>query len=51
MMKQDTTENKIEFIQKYMAARNAATGSDVDQNANVTNKNIATLSAELPKKT
>lgn len=49
-MKQDTTENKIEFIKKYMAAQNAATGSDVDQNANVTNKNIATMSAELPKK-
>ena len=33
-----------------MVAKNAASGSDVDQNANVTNKNIATLSAELPKK-
>jgi len=50
MMKPDTTENKIAFIKKYMAAQNAATGSDVDQNANVATKNIATLSAELPKK-
>ena len=49
-MKIDTVENKIQFIKKYMTAQNAATGSDVDQNANVANKNIATLSAELPKK-
>lgn len=49
-MKQDTIENKIAFIRKYMVAKNAASGSDVDQNANVTNKNIATLAAELPKK-
>ena len=49
-MKPDTTENKIAFMQKYMVAQNAATGSDVDSNANVANKNIATLFAELPKK-
>ena len=49
-MKPDTTENKIAFIRKYMVAKNAASGSDVDQNANVTNKNIATMAAELPKK-
>jgi len=49
-MQPDTTENKIAFIQKYMKAQNAATGSDVDQNANVATKNIATLAAELPKK-
>ena len=49
-MQLDTTEKKIEFIQKYMTAQNAATGSDVDQNANVATKNIATMSAELPKK-
>lgn len=49
-MQPDTTENKIAFIRKYMKAQNAASGSDVDQNANVANKNIATLSAELPKK-
>ena len=46
----DTTEKKIEFISKYMTAKNAATGSDVDQNANVATKNIATMAAELPKK-
>ena len=49
-MKPDTTENKIAFIRKYMKAQNAATGSDVDQNANVSNKNVATMAAELPKK-
>ena len=49
-MRPDTTENKIAFICKYMTAKNAATGSDVDQNANVSNKNIATMAAELPKK-
>ena len=49
-MQPDTIENKIAFIHKYMVAQNAATGSDVDQNANVSNKNIATMAAELPKK-
>ena len=49
-MRPDTTENKIAFIRKYMTAKNAATGSDVDQNANVSNKNVATMAAELPKK-
>lgn len=49
-MRPDTTENKIAFMRKYMTAKNAATGSDVDQNANVSNKNIATMAAELPKK-
>lgn len=49
-MKPETTEHKIEFIHKYMTAQNAASGSEVDQNANVATKNIATLSAELPKK-
>lgn len=49
-MKPDTTENKIAFMRQYMVAKNAATGSDVDQNANVATKNIATMAAELPKK-
>jgi len=49
-MKQDTIENKIAFMRQYMVAKNAATGSDVDQNANVATKNIATMAAELPKK-
>lgn len=46
----NTVENQIQFIKNYMAAQNAATGSEVDQNANVASKNIATMAAELPKK-
>lgn len=29
---------------------NAATGSEVDANANVENKNVATMAGELPKR-
>lgn len=43
-------EKKIAFINRYKKSNNAATGSEVDSNANVTSKNIATLSAELSKK-
>ena len=42
-------QNKIDFIHQYVNAENAATASAVDSNANVTNKNIATLEAELNK--
>lgn len=45
-----TTEKKIQFIKEYSKASNAASGSAVDANANVTEANVATLSAELPKK-
>lgn len=41
---------KIEFIKDYEDAENAASGSKYDSNANVSSKNIATMSAELPKK-
>lgn len=40
---------KLNFIQHYLAAENAADGSTMDANANVTQKNIATLEAELMK--
>lgn len=43
-------EKKWKFIKTYQDAANAAAGSEVDANANVVSKNIATLSAELPKK-
>lgn len=43
-------EKKYKYIQEYMKASNAATGSQVDANANVTSKNIATLFTELSKK-
>lgn len=41
---------KIKFITNYKQAKNAATGSKYDSNANVTQKNIATLQCELGKK-
>jgi len=40
---------KIEFIEHYLNSANAADGSKVDSNANVTSKNIATMEAELNK--
>jgi ribonucleoside-triphosphate reductase len=40
---------KKKFIKNYMSSKNAASGSKFDQNANVTEKNIATLHAELYK--
>lgn len=41
--------NKIDFIEGYLKALNAAEGSRLDANANVTHKNIATLEAEINK--
>jgi len=43
-------DSEIKFIKKYTRASNAATGSAVDSNANVENKNITTLTGEIPKK-
>ena len=43
-------DSEIKFIKKYMKSPNAATGSAVDSNANVENKNITTLNGEVPKK-
>lgn len=40
---------KNDFIQAYIHAKNAATGSKFDSNANVSNKNIVTLGQELYK--
>lgn len=42
-------EQKAQFIKEYINASNAADGSSVDANANVSNKNVATLTAELHK--
>lgn len=42
-------EKKKTYIGRYIKAKNAATGSDFDSNANVTEKNIATLNGELFK--
>ncbi len=43
------TMEKLRFLADYCDAANAATGSKYDANANVENKNIATLIGELPK--
>lgn len=40
----------VNFIKKYRKASNAATGSEVDSNANVETKNITTCSGELVKR-
>jgi len=45
-----TIARKLKFIEEYKSAKNAATGSKFDSNANVTQKNIATLQCELGKK-
>lgn len=42
-------EGKRQFMRDYIAAHNAADGSAMDANANVTQKNIATLENELLK--
>ena len=40
----------VNFIKRYMQSVNAASGSEVDANANVENKNIATMAPEIHKK-
>lgn len=45
----NVTGKKWRFIEDYMGASNASSGSKYDPNANVTTKNIATLSTELGK--
>ena len=40
----------VNFIKRYMKAKNAAIGSEVDANSNVANKNIATMAPEIHKK-
>ncbi len=42
---QEQIEKKISFIKRYLDSKNAADGSKVDSNANVTSKNIATMEA------
>lgn len=46
---EEQVQQKINFINEYLYAVNAADGSKMDSNANVTSKNIATLEAELNK--
>ncbi|MDE4006382.1 anaerobic ribonucleoside-triphosphate reductase [Glaesserella parasuis] len=40
---------KLNFIDQYIHAKNAADGSKMDANANVTQKNLATMEQELMK--
>ena len=42
-------KTKLDFIDSYIGASNAATGSTFDANSNVSNKNVATMLAELNK--
>lgn len=46
---QNIIDNRLDFVGNYIAAQNAASGSEVDSNANVTHKTLATLEAELYK--
>lgn len=48
-LNQDQLDQKIDFIDQYISASNAAEGSQFDANANVDNKNIATMEAEIHK--
>lgn len=46
---QEQIGKKIDFISHYLKSQNAADGSKMDANANVTTKNIATLESEINK--
>lgn len=50
MSNYENYRTQVNFIKKYRAAINAASGSEVDANANVENKNAATMSGEMPKR-
>lgn len=47
--KYEKYRNKIDFINSYRTAKNAATGSKYDSNANVEHKNICTCAGEIVK--
>ena len=50
MAKYSSYEKYVNFINKYKKAVNASSGSEVDPNANVDNKNITTMQGELNKR-
>ena len=50
-LKYEKYREYISFIDKYKNAKNASTGSQYDANANVDNKNVATMQGEIPKGT
>lgn len=49
MTKYEKYRPYLQYINEYKMASNAATGSKVDSNANVENKNITTMTGELYK--
>ena len=49
MTKYEQYRPYIQFIKRYRVVSNASTGSKFDSNANVENKNVTTLTGELPK--
>lgn len=46
----ENAKRDLDFIRRYMKAKNAACASEVDANSNVANKNIATMAPEIHKK-
>lgn len=48
-LNQEQIQNKMNFIQNYLASTNPATASIVDANANISHKNVATLAQEIHK--
>ena len=46
---EEQIQDKIKFIKNYIKADNAADGSSVDANANVSTKTVATLESESNK--
>ena len=48
--KYEAFRSDVDFIEQYKTAINAASGSEVDANSNVSTKNVATMVSELHKK-
>lgn len=48
-LSQEQINEKINFIKNYLNSENAADGSKLDANANVSSKNLATMEAEINK--
>ena len=48
-LSKEQLKQKVEFARAYSGALNAASGSEMDSNANVSCKNVATLSSEIFK--
>ena len=48
--KYEAFRKNVNFIKKYQKSQNAASGSEVDANSNVSSKNIATMAPEVHKR-